>query len=258
MPSVRVRDIDLYYRESGPKDGEPLVLLHGFTATGHMFDAFSEDLGQHYRLYAVDLRGHGRTLNPQNEISHADLALDIVVFLEVTGLRKAHFCGVSTGGMLLTFIALEHPELILSLTYAASTYTFDEHVKEQARIVASTTPDQWYTSLERSHAEFQGAGYSRTVINLWKDSVLHPNELPFTPEDLSQISCPTLIIHGDRDQFFPLHVPLTMYQSIPNAELCVIPNCGHSITRENPKMFVSALLGFLDKLSLGGESGPMD
>ena len=70
MPTIRVRDIDLYYKESGQKDGEPLVLLHGFTATGQMFDAFLDDLGQRYKLYVVDLRGHGRTTNSQKEISH--------------------------------------------------------------------------------------------------------------------------------------------------------------------------------------------
>ena len=113
--------------------------------------------------------------------------------------------------MLLTFIALEHPELFLSLTYAASTYTFDDHVKEQARIVSSSAPEQWLSSLERSHVEFQGVGYGRTIINLWRDSVLRPNELPFTTDDLNRISCPTLIIHGDRDPFFPLRVPLAMY-----------------------------------------------
>jgi pimeloyl-ACP methyl ester carboxylesterase len=77
--------------------------------------------------------------------------------------------------------------------------------------------------------------------------VLRPDELPFTPDDLGKIACPTLIVHGDRDHFFPVRVPVTMYQAIPNSELCILPRCGHGITRECAPLFVSALLDFLGR-----------
>ena len=52
-------------------------------------------------------------------------------------------------------------------------------------------------------------------------------------------------MHGDRDKFFPVYVPTTMYQAIPNAELCILPNCGHGLTLDSPTMFVIILLEFL-------------
>jgi pimeloyl-ACP methyl ester carboxylesterase len=97
------------------------------------------------------------------------------------------------------------------------------------------------------HGEVHGQAYATTIIQLWLDSVLRPDELPFTPDDLRRISRPALIVNGDRDPFFPMRVPLTMYEAIPDAELCIMPNCVHSLGDESPTIFVTALLQFLAK-----------
>ena len=244
---IRVRDIDMYYEVHGRVDGEPLVLLHAFTETGGMFDPFLDELGERYRLFVPDLRGHGRSSNPKGEIRHSDLARDTAVFATAIGLERAHFCGISTGGMLLTFLALEQPQLVHSLTYVASTYTFEERVQSLARKFADSASDGWIESLKVRHGETHGQSYGREIIERWVESVQRPGELPFTPDDLGRIHCPTLIIHGDRDTFFPVQVPVTMYEAIPNAELCILPRCGHAVGSDSPRLFTSALLQFLSQ-----------
>jgi len=245
MPTIKVRDIDLYYREYGRPDGEPLVLLHGFTGTGQAFDPFLDRLGERYRLIVPDLRGHGRTTNPRGKIVHAELAHDTAAFIDALGIDRAHFCGYSSGGMQLLFLALEQPRLVHSLTLAAATYTFDDHVKTQVREVLSSVTPEWIQGLEATHGETHGAEYAHTILELWAESVFRPRELPFVPGDLGQITCPTLIIHGDRDRFFPVHIPVTMYGAIPRAELCILPRCGHGVLQQSPALFVAALLDFV-------------
>jgi pimeloyl-ACP methyl ester carboxylesterase len=245
MADVKIRDIRMHYQVYGRFDGEPLVLLHAFTATGAMYDPLLDVLGERYRLYVPDLRGHGRTTNPQGEIRHEELARDAAAFAAALGLDRAHFCGLSSGGMLLTFLALEQPQLVHSLTYAAATYTFDERVKTLARKFAGAASDDWIASLDAQHGAVHGASYARTMIELWAEAVQRPGELPFSPGDLSGIQCPALVIHGDRDVFFPVEVPLAMYQALPNAELCILPRCGHTVSFDRPEMFTTALLQFL-------------
>jgi pimeloyl-ACP methyl ester carboxylesterase len=242
---IRVRDLDLHYEVRGPADAEPLVLLHGFTGTGKTFDPFLGQLGERYRLIVPDWRGHGRTTNPSGKIVHAELARDTAAFVSALGIDRAHFCGFSSGGMHLLFLALDQPRLFHSLTLVAVTYTMDDHSQAGVREVLASVSPAWIRNLEAAHGETHGADYARTILDLWADSATRPNELPFTPADLGQTACPTLIIHGDRDMFFPVRVPVTMYEAIPDAELCILPRCGHMVLNQRPTLFVIALLAFL-------------
>jgi pimeloyl-ACP methyl ester carboxylesterase len=176
---------------------------------------------------------------------HAELARDTGAFVAALGIDRAHFCGFSSGGMHLLFLALEQPQLVHSLTLVAATYTFDDHVKAQVREVVGSVSPEWIENLEAAHGETHGADYARTILDLWAESVFRPQELPFVPGDLGQITCPTLIVHGDRDQFFPVRIPVTMYEAIPNAELCILPRCGHGVPWQSPALFASALDEFL-------------
>lgn len=247
MPTVQVRDLHMHFEAHGRPDAEPLLLLHGFTSTGKAFAPYLDPLGKRYRLIIPDWRGHGRTPNASGRIVHAELARDMAAFAEALGIDRAHFCGFSSGGMQLLFLAIEHPRLVQSLTLVGATYTFDDHVKGKVHeVMASVTPER-IQALEAVHGETHGAGYGRTILDLWAESVLRPQELPFTPDDLGKIACSTLIVHGDRDLFFPVRVPVTMYQAIPNSELCILPRCGHGLPRESIPLFVAALLDFLGR-----------
>ena len=255
MPKMRIRNIEMYYEIHGLKEAEPLVLLHGFTGTGsETFGPFLDKLGEHYQLFVPDMRGHGRTKTPSGELYHAEFARDTAAFVTGLGLGRAHFCGHSSGGMQLPFLALDHPELVHSMTLVSSTYTFDDHCKAKAREIRVLVDKEWVDSLKTLHGETHGTDYADTILDLWLNSVLRPNELPFTLDDLSHITCPTLIMHGDRDFFFPVYVPTTMYQAIPNSELCILPNCGHGLTLDSPTMFVNTLLDFLSRNSFDDAS----
>ena len=245
MPMVRVRDLNMYYRNHGRPDGEPLVLLHNITSTGHIFDPFLDQLGEKYRLIVPDWRGHGRTTNPGGNITHSELAKDIAAFAIALDLDRAHYCGFSSGGMQLLFLAMENPQLLHSLTLVSANYTFDDHVKTRVRQIRNSDGPKWVDRLNALHEETHGPDYANTVLDLWVEAVHRPDELPFTPDELRDITCPTLILQGDRDEFFQLHVPVTMYQAIENATLCILPNCGHMVLSESPAIFLTALMDFL-------------
>jgi pimeloyl-ACP methyl ester carboxylesterase len=212
-----------------------------------MFDPFLARLGERYRLYVLDWRGHGRTNNPQGEIRHEELGRDLAAFVTALGLDAAHFCGISSGGMQLLFLALEQPQIVQSVTFVAATYTFDHRLQTRVSKIVGSPSKQWLNVLQARHGLANGPDYGKTLLRQWLEAVQRPAELPFKPIDLKRIKRPALIVHGDRDAFFPVHIPVTMYQMIPKSELCILPSCGHDVAGDRPHMFIDALLQFLAK-----------
>lgn len=245
MPFIRVHDIDMHYAAHGPQDGPPLILLHSFLTTAEIFKPFIKPLTERFRLYLPDWRGHGRTNNPRPEISHAQLGRDMAAFAVALDLEQAHFCGYSSGGMQLPFVALEHPELVRSLTLVAASYTFDDNIKAEVRKVRGAATPKWIEEINSLHHH----STANTLLDQWLEAVHRPGELPFTPADLAKITCPTLILHGDRDNYFPLDIPLTIYRSIPNADLCIVPKTGHMLPVQSPELFLTSLVEFLRRNS---------
>ena len=76
--------------------------------------------------------------------------------------------------------------------------------------------------------------------------------VPFRPEDLGVIQRPVLILHGDRDEFFPVDIPTAMYRAMPAAELCILPCTGHELPPQWPDLFLQLLTGFLQRHAAEG------
>ena len=85
----------------------------------------------------------------------------------------------------------------------------------------------------------------------WHNQKDNYDDMNFTPPYLSTIKAKTLIMHGDRDEYFPVHIPVQMYKSIPDSYLCILPNNQHAI-RDGPhgdiarSMVLDFLLGKWD------------
>lgn len=253
MPHALAGDLRLYYEEHGQPDGPPLVLLHGFTATGGMqWQSYLEPFGARYRLLVPDLRGHGRTANPGGlaAMNHRQFARDIVALCRALCVGRAAFCGASTGAILLLTLALEAPALPAALVLAGGTYYFGEEVRAW---MATQTPDTFIRAfhsadaLRASHAASGPEGW-RTVIEAFSAVSTHAHADDF-PEQakLRAIAAPALVMHGDRDALFPVAIPTALYGLLPDAELCILPRTGHTPVRERPEWFAPIALDFLQR-----------
>jgi pimeloyl-ACP methyl ester carboxylesterase len=93
-----------------------------------------------------------------------------------------------------------------------------------------------------------GPEHWRTVLEAFIAHGTHAHAADFPePQELRAMQAPVLIVHGDRDSFFPLEVPTTLYGLLPNAELCVLPNTGHAPPWERPAWFNTIVLDFLSR-----------
>ena len=101
--TVEVNGIEMYYEVMG--EGDPLVLLHGWSGTGHDFDPFVEEFARHYRLIIPDLRGHGGSTNPSGEFSINQVAKDVAALLRQLEIDRIRAIGTSMGGITLLHMA---------------------------------------------------------------------------------------------------------------------------------------------------------
>lgn len=222
--SAVVNGLTIAYREVGK--GEPLVMLHGFYGTGATWEPLFEDLSQHYRLIVPDLRGHGRSTILDGRFTHRDAARDIYGLLDRLGIERFKAVGFSSGGMTLLHMATSQPQRIDAMVLVGATSYFPEEARRIMRVSSpdSVTPE-WMAALEARHV--RGREQVLALINQFhgfKDSY---DDMNFTPPYLSTIVARTLIVHGDRDRFFPVRIPVEQYKAIPRSYLWIMPNTGH-------------------------------
>ncbi len=241
---VQIGDIDMYYEEYGT--GKPLLLLHGFGGGVQNWYPFIDKLSEHYRLIVVDLRGHGHSTNPGNKFTHREAANDVFLLLEKLGIDHFSAMGMSTGGMTLLHMATSQPERIDSLVLVSATSHFPDQARAIMRRASFETMPQEVREMYRECAK-RGDEQIRQLITQF--NALHENydDMNFTAQSLSAITARTLIVHGDRDNFFPVEIAVSIYRSIPDAALWIIPNGDHVPIYDSRVPFTSTTLQFLDE-----------
>jgi len=227
---ANVNGVKIYYEIHG--DGEPLVLLHGFTMSHTMWDGWIEDFSKSYKLIIPDLRGHGNSTNPSKEFTHEESAKDIYGLLELLNIDKFNAMGFSSGAMTLTHMATMDTSRIKAMVLIGSTSFFPESCREIQRSTSyENTKEGRMNYLKEQHP--RGETQIRDLLNQFNKMGNSYEDMNFTSPYLSTIKSPTLIIHGDRDKFFPVDIPINSFKSIPNSYLWIIPNFGHRSINKN-------------------------
>lgn len=244
MPYAPVNGIQLYYDEYGR--GAPLVLIHGFSWTGQVWGGLVPALAVERRVIVPDLRGHGRSGGEPATMRHRYFAADLVGLLDYLGLERADFVGHSTGGMALLYVGTRHLARARTLALVSAAPTYDATAKQEMLRTVEEMPNRpkVIATLRRLHGATRGDDCWRIYRDVFRAFAEDPSELAFGPADLAAITCPVLVLHGDRDAYFPVTVPLALYRALPNAELGIFPATGHFLPKDSPELFLQAVLGF--------------
>lgn len=255
MPYVAVDDLRMYYDDLGSADAPPLVLLHGFAGATDQWRHQTDPLSARYRVLVPELRGHGRTDNPGGlpAMNHRRFARDVIAFCAALGIDRAAFCGESTGAMLLLTLGLEAPSLARALVLAGGTFYYDETIRAwwRTQTAESLAAGRDPANLRARHTAL-GPDHWRLVGEAFIALGTHAHTEDFPEADeLRALHAPTLIIHGDRDHFFPVAVPTELYRLLPDAELCILPRTGHVPPTERPEWFNAIVLDFLARRAAG-------
>ncbi|MBP1843673.1 pimeloyl-ACP methyl ester carboxylesterase [Rhizobium petrolearium] len=240
--TVQLNTIEMHYEEYGT--GKPLVLLHGFGGCAQNWYPFIAELSEHHRLIVVDLRGHGYSTNPGNRFTHREAANDVFLLLEKLGVGQFSAMGISSGGMALLHMATSQPERIDSMVLISATTHFPDQARAIMRRASMATMPQPVQEMYRECAK-RGDEQIRQLISQFNAFAENYDDMNFTKQSLSTITARTLIVHGDRDNFFPVEIPVSIYRSIPDAELWIVPGGDHAPIYDSTVPFTSTALRFL-------------
>lgn len=255
MPYAHVNGVEIYYEERG--EGEPLLLLHGGLGTARLH--FGEEVdffAQFYRVIAPDLRGYGRSGQRQEfapDYYETDAA-DVAQLIQAVAARPAFVAGWSDGAIVAMVLTARFPHLVRALVLESGQYRLDrenveaiEHWGQPERL-----PPRWQEALRQAH----GDPYWRRLVAVYvagQRRILEERSGAIMTEPLSAVGCPTLILHGDRDDIIAVGHAHILHQGIPGSQLAVLEGCGHQLHRERPEEFRRLVLDFLRQHSRQGE-----
>lgn len=240
--TFHVNGIEMWVEVRGA--GEPLVLLHGFSGCGRAWRPVVDQLAEQYKLIIPDLRGHGHSTSPGG-FTHRQSALDVYGLLDQLGVKNFRAMGIRTGGMTLLHMATQQRDRISAMVLIGTTSYFPDEARAFMRQVAA---ESLSAPIRRMYGECATRGDPpiRDLVasfGRFKDSY---DDMNFTAPYLGTIKARTLIVHGDRDEFFPVNIPVAMYQAIPGSALWIVPNGGHvPIFGSHLREFVDVTLRFL-------------
>lgn len=240
--SVPIGNLDIYFEEYGA--GKPLLLLHGFGGCSQNWHPFASELSEHYRLIVVDLRGHGYSTNPENTFTHRQAANDVFLLLDKLGINQFSAMGMSTGGMVLLHMATSQPERIDEMVLISGTTHFPYQARAIMRRASFHTLPVEVREMYSECAK-RGEEQVRQLIKQFNALGEDYDDMNFKEESLSTITARTLIIHGDRDNFFPSEIAENLARSIPDARLWIVPNGDHVPIFDLKVPFVARALEFL-------------
>ena len=239
---VQLGAVKTWYDEHGSGAGEPLVLLHGGMVDARWFEPNLAPLAEHFHVYAVDMRGHGHTPDPEGPYTFQALTDDAIAFLEQVVGKPADLLGHSMGAFVLMQVAMQRPDLVNRLVLISGGFSKHGDVVQDAE----WDIDAMEPFLGPAYAEVSpdGAEHFRELAR--KVGELNEREPYLEAAELGAIRARTLIMFADDDLSTMRHV-IDMYDAIPNAELAIVPGTSHFLTQEKPELVNKIVLDFLTK-----------
>ncbi|MBM3604598.1 MAG: alpha/beta hydrolase [Alphaproteobacteria bacterium] len=257
--SVTLRNgISLSYVEMGPAEGQPTLLLHGYTDNSRSWSLLAPHLGDR-RLIAVDLRGHGDSATPACCYGIDTLANDVDGFMDALGVKAADVVGHSLGSMTAATLAAYYPDrvdrlVLISTAAAAPAEAADWLWENVSTMEHPIDPDSefmmnWYwnpTPVDDDFLSRERAESAQTSETTWM-GVLRALTFTDWTKMAPHIEAPTLILWGDQDSLFGSDSQVQIQHILPQAKHVTYEGHGHNMFWEVPDKVGQDVADFLDR-----------
>ncbi|GER07229.1 alpha/beta hydrolase [Iodidimonas muriae] len=262
----------IHYRDYGPADAPPVVLVHGSGSSLHSWEGWADSLVPQFRVITLDLPAHGLTGRiPGDDYGISGMTAAIDAIVDATGLERFVLGGNSMGGKMSIAYALQHPQKIAGLILIDSSGYYPETMPPRSVPLAFTlarTPVlrhlmTWITpraiirdGLKNVMADKQRV--TETLVDRYwhlllmegsREAMMEYFATPDVPVDPSRIISPTLILWGGKDTLLPPEVGAALAEQIPQAHLLVYEDLGHIPMEEDPQRTAHDAMAFLSSLT---------
>jgi len=269
--TIQINGQTIFFTVKG--EGKPLLLIHGYGAGMWVWEKQMDVLSQSYRVYALDVIGHGFSDRPKIPYTPETYLHSLIDFMDKMGIEKATLIGNSMGGGIAWAMAILSPErvdrLILINCVPPDVLNRIENESFRFLIAIKDIPVlpylviaagrskgsikwvlHWCVSdiklitpevLNRQYHLSKIKGTTQVLYSTLK----HADEALKFKDKLSLIHHPTLFIWGERDLMLPPHIGETLHQAIPGSTFQRIEKSGHIPMWETPGEVNQAILDFL-------------
>jgi pimeloyl-ACP methyl ester carboxylesterase len=276
MAYVTTQDgVEIFYKDWGPKDAQPIVFHHGWPLSSDDWDAqMLFFLAEGYRVVAHDRRGHGRSAQVSEGHDMAHYAADAAAVFEHLDLRNAVHIGHSTGGGEVAAYVARHGIPQGRVAKAVLVSAVPPIMLETERYPGGlpiAVFDGLRAALAANRAQFyrdlaagpfygfnrEGAEVSTAVVdNWWRQGMMgsakaHYDGIKAFSEtdqtgDLEAITVPTLVLHGDDDQIVPYkHAAMLSAEILPQGTLKIYEGYPHGMLTVHADVINPDLLAFV-------------
>ena len=280
MVNLQTLNLNLFYYQAGFHHKQQIVMLHGLGDEADTWRHVLLPLSEDYQTLAIDLPGFGRSDQPNVKYTPQYLSNAVIAFMDQLHITSAILMGSSLGAMLAQAMAISHPDRIDGLILVGGGLVQAEPIQDwRIKMMATPFLGEWlysrlrkdpqaafetlhsvYHQLEKLPKADREFLFTRVNQRVWSDgqrraylSTLRniaawiKKYQPNLPEQLQQVSCPTLIIRGEHDQLFTERNADEILKTQPNTEKAIILNVGHLPHQEALQQFIDLTRSWLIK-----------
>jgi len=258
MPHAMINGIRLYHEISGQPDGPALLLSNSLASTLHMWDPQMPAFDKQFRVIRYDSRGHGKSDAPQGPYTIETLVDDAIGLLDHLGIARAHFCGLSKGGMVGQRLATLHPDRVDRLVLCDTSCFMGPPELWEGRIqtaeakgmagIVDATLDRWFTKPFQTREPDAIAKVRAMILGTPVQGFVgcaRAIQAMDQRETIKAITAPTLVVVGADDPGTTPDMARDIQQRIAGAGLVVLPEAAHLANIEQPVAFDRAVLAHL-------------
>lgn len=270
--------MELFFREEGTQ-GKKIVIVHGLYGSSDNWLTVGKKLGHKYHVYLIDQRNHGRSPNAQ-EHSYELMKEDLAAFFEQHGIGKAIVIGHSMGGKTAMYFAAEYPEKIDKLIVAdiapkdymelgESSQYYQHQLILETLIELKNNCGNYHSRDEITSFLQLKLGDQNLVMFLLKsiyqdkdskqfncrvnaevlydalDEIISGMNYRWLEDRIPILAYPVLFIRGAKSNYLTEEDVKLVKEIYPEAQIETIPDAGHWLHAEQPKLFMEALLRFI-------------
>jgi len=246
------------------EDGPAVLLVHALGLDWRMWDAVMSKLALGRRVFAYDIRGHGRAAGSRTQFTMQDTANDLIGVLDAVEVKRAHVVGLSYGGAIAQTAAVSHPDRFASLALLATTdYPFSAFESRaaaaelegmEAQVSSSLT--RWFTPQALAVNDW-GVRYAREMVRRADPTDWAAAWRSFGGLDvqgrLAEFEPPTLVLAGELDASTTPEIMVGVAERISGARYQELAGAPHMMSLETPDLVVEALEAFLPSAQSAAE-----
>lgn len=244
-----------FFHQSGDGASPPLILIHGAGGM-HLYWPPQIRRLSGYRVFAVDLPGHGKSGGDRGCQSIEEYTSSVLDWVDALGLHRAVFVGHSMGGAVALQLGLDHPERVLGLGLVGSgaELPVNRALMEEVSNPA-TYPNAVELVVKWSFSPDVPARLKELASHRMmetRQSVFYGDLLAcdaFNVRDrLEEIHCPVLVTCGEKDKMTPVRAAQRLATRIQGAKLEIVPAAGHMVMLERPDVTAALLAEFMAQI----------